>query len=126
MLCRLWPGRHNASSTPRPRSEPHSVVPCQEEPANAWSNSWSSKPMRRSIGLLGLADDVVVDGLLIEAAQELPCLGGHHRRLVVLACKRAHRLQRIEERQRHELDPLRDVPPQQESARMTLHPVDAG
>src|ERR1044071_3989752 len=126
MLCRPWPGRPHTSSTRGPRSEPHSVVPCQEEPANAWSKTWSSKRMRRSIGLLGLADDVVVDGLLIEAAQELSCLGGDHRRLVVLACNRAHRLQRIEERQRHELAPLRDVPPQQESARMTLHPVDAG
>src|SRR5216117_174524 len=114
-----------------PRSEPHNGVPCQDEPANAWSKTSSSKRMRRSICLTSAPSlrshyHVVVQGPLIEAAQELPCLGGHDRDLVVLACEGPDGVERLEQRQCRELHAVREVPAEQIRARVSVHPMDAG
>src|SRR2546425_692791 len=49
MLWRRRPGRHSASRGARPRTEPHSAVPCHARRSNAWSNTSSSSAMRRSV-----------------------------------------------------------------------------
>src|SRR4051795_687347 len=59
---------------------------------------------------------LIVRRLLVEPEQEPAGLRRHDRTLVVLSGKGAHGQERVEPHDRHELDPIRYIPPQQVDA----------